>query len=113
MREIHNLSVIDTANGLEVALHLKLPGDTALGAAHDAAEHVERAIAAAVPEVAAVQTHIEPLREESAGEVVEHDSADVERIVVEATGERAAVGSVPAHRRRSRRLSHARRRRRA
>ena len=87
VREIHNLSVIDTANGLEVALHLKLPGETALGAAHDAAEHVERAIADAVPEVAAVQTHIEPLAEESAGEVVEHDSADVERIVVEATGE--------------------------
>jgi divalent metal cation (Fe/Co/Zn/Cd) transporter len=87
VREIHNLSVIETANGLEVSLHLKLPGETALGAAHEMAEHVESAIAAAVPEVVAVQTHIEPLAEESAGEVVEHDSADVERIVVDATGE--------------------------
>jgi cation diffusion facilitator family transporter len=87
VREIHNLSVIDTANGLEVSLHLKLPGETALGAAHDAAEHVERAIAAAVPEVSAVQTHIEPLADQSAGEVIEHEAADLERIVIEATGE--------------------------
>ena len=87
VREIHNLSVIETADGFEVSLHLKLPGETALGAAHDMADDVERAIAAAVPEVVAVRTHIEPLAEESAGEVVEHDSADVERIVVEATGE--------------------------
>ena len=34
-----------------------------------------------------MQTHIEPLAEESAGEVVDHDTADVERIVAEATGE--------------------------
>jgi cation diffusion facilitator family transporter len=88
VREIHNLSVIDTAKGLEVALHLKLPGGTSLGAAHEIAEHVEQAISAAVPEVVAVQTHIEPLAEESVGEVVEHDPAEVEEIVVEATGQR-------------------------
>ena len=88
VREIHNLSVIETAAGLEVSLHLKLPGGTALGAAHDVAENVERAIGAAVPDVVAVQTHIEPLAEESVGEVVEHDTAEVERIVFETTGER-------------------------
>jgi cation diffusion facilitator family transporter len=88
VREIHNLSVIDTADGLEVSLHLKLPGETRLGAAHDVAEQVERAIDAAVPAVVAVQTHIEPLTAESAGRVVERDPAEVERIVVEATGER-------------------------
>jgi divalent metal cation (Fe/Co/Zn/Cd) transporter len=87
VREIHNLSVIDTAGGLEVSLHLKLPGDTTLGAAHEVAENVERAIASAVPDVAAVQTHIEPLAQESAGAVIEHDPADVERIVADATGE--------------------------
>jgi cation diffusion facilitator family transporter len=88
VREIHNLSVIDTARGLEVSLHLKLPGDTRLGAAHDVAEQVEHAIGAAVPEVVAVQTHIEPLAEESAGRIVERDPAEVESIVAEATGER-------------------------
>jgi cation diffusion facilitator family transporter len=87
VREIHNLAVIDTAAGLEVSLHLKLPGETALGAAHDVAENVERAIADAVPGVVAVQTHIEPLAEESAGEVVQHDAAAVEQIVVDVTGE--------------------------
>jgi cation diffusion facilitator family transporter len=87
VREIHNLAVIDTTRGLEVSLHLKLPGDMPLDAAHEAAEHVEQAIAAAVPEVAAVQTHLEPLAEESSGHLVQGDPREVERIVVEATGE--------------------------
>ena len=87
VREIHNLSVIDTADGLQVSLHLKLPGETALVAAHDVAEQVERAIDAAVPEVVAVQTHIEPLAAGSAGQVVERDPGEVQRIVAEATGE--------------------------
>jgi len=86
VREIHNLSVIDTADGREVSLHLKLPGETSLGAAHELAEEVERAIEDAVPEVVAVQTHIEPLAAASAGSVVHRDTAEVERIVVEATG---------------------------
>jgi cation diffusion facilitator family transporter len=86
IREIHNLSVIDTADGSEVSLHLKLPGETSLGAAHELAEQVERAIEEAVPEVVAVQTHIEPLAAASAGSVVHRDTAEVERIVVEATG---------------------------
>jgi cation diffusion facilitator family transporter len=86
VREIHNLTVIDTRDGLEVSLHLKLPGRTRLGAAHDLAESVERSIVDAVPEVVAVQTHLEPLAEESAGSVVEHDPGVVERIVREATG---------------------------
>jgi len=88
VREIHNLSVIDTADGREVSLHLKLPGETRLVAAHDVAEQVERAIEAAVPEVVTVQTHIEPLAAESAGSVVERDTDEVERIVVDATGAR-------------------------
>src|SRR5262245_31158096 len=86
VREIHNLTVIDTADGREVSLHLKLPGDTSLVSAHEVAEQVERAIETAVPEVVAVQTHIEPLAAESSGTVVERDTAEVERIVVEATG---------------------------
>ena len=86
VREIHNLSVIDTVDGLEVSLHLKLPGETALDAAHEVAERVERAIGAAVPEVVAVQTHIEPLAGESVGSVVQRDTVEVERIVAETSG---------------------------
>ena len=85
-REIHNLSAIETARGLEVSLHLKLPGELSLDAAHDVAEEVERAIVTAVPEVAAVQTHLEPLALEASGREVEEDPAEVERIVAEVTG---------------------------
>ena len=88
VREIHNLIAIETARGLEVSLHLKLPGELSLDDAHDVAEEVERAIATSVPEVAAVQTHLEPLAVESSGREVEQDPAEVERIVVEVTGGR-------------------------
>jgi cation diffusion facilitator family transporter len=87
VREIHNLVAIDTARGLEVSLHLKLPGELSLDAAHDVAEEVERAIFAGVPEVAAVQTHLEPLASEASGREVEEDPAEVERIVRELTGD--------------------------
>jgi cation diffusion facilitator family transporter len=88
VREIHNLIAIETARGLEVSLHLKLPGELSLDDAHDVAEEVERAIAISVPEVAAVQTHLEPLSVESSGREVEEDPAEVERIVVDVTGGR-------------------------
>ena len=88
VREIHNLIAIETARGLEVSLHLKLPGELSLDDAHDVAEEVERAVAAAVPEVSAVQTHLEPLAVEAAGLEVDEDPAEVERIVVAATGDR-------------------------
>ena len=50
-----------------VSLHLKLPGELTLEDAHEVASEVERAIRAAVPEVDAVQTHLEPLAEDGAG----------------------------------------------
>jgi cation diffusion facilitator family transporter len=86
VREIHNLNAIETARGLEVSLHLKLPGELSLDAAHDVAEEVEHTIVTAVPEVAAVQTHLEPLAPEAFGREVEEDPAEVERIVTEVTG---------------------------
>ena len=87
VREIHNLSLV-THDGLtELSLHLKLPGELPLEDAHELAEEVERAICAAVPEIASVQTHLEPLAE--ASRAVELDHREVERIV------RAAVGGAP------------------
>ena len=88
VHEIHNLAVIATARGPEVSLHLKLPGDLSLDDAHEVAEDVERSIATAVPGVASVQTHLEPLAGEASGGEVAEDPVQVERIVVEATGER-------------------------
>src|SRR6185437_6417363 len=67
VREVHNVSVLSVGAGTELSLHLKLPGDLSLEEAHEIAEEVERAIKAAVPAVDAVQTHLEPLAEESAG----------------------------------------------
>jgi cation diffusion facilitator family transporter len=91
VREVHNVSVLSVDSGTELSLHLKLPGDLTLEEAHTIAEDVERAIVDAVPEVASVQTHLEPLAEESAGtrlaaSDVAADELAVARIVRDATG---------------------------
>ncbi len=88
VREIHNLLVIDVgATGVEISLHLKLPGDLALEDAHSVAEQVERAILRSVPEVVTVQTHLEPLRELAEARDVTLDASGVSRLVREAAGE--------------------------
>jgi cation diffusion facilitator family transporter len=81
VREVHNVSVVSVDSGTELSLHLKLPGDLSLEKAHAIAEQVERAIEQAVPEVASVRTHLEPLGEEAAGHEVAGDAATVRRIV--------------------------------
>ena len=91
VREIHNVAVRRIGDRNEVSLHLKLPGDLSLEEAHGIASRVERAIAEAVPEVGAVQTHLEPLAEPAEGTapapgVFEHEAALVRRIVRELTG---------------------------
>lgn len=89
VREIHNLSMLRVGRATEVSLHLKLPGDLPLEEAHAVATEVERAIVESVPEVDAVQTHLEPLTEAEVGRSADDVGADrllVERIVREATG---------------------------
>ena len=89
VREVHNVSVLLVGRRVEVSLHLKLPGDLTLEEAHEVATEVEQAIAAAVPEVDSVQTHLEPLAEAGEGRRVDDDSAERElvlRIVREITG---------------------------
>ena len=91
VREVHNVSAVAVATGTELSLHLKLPGDLSLDEAHGIAEQVERSIRDEVPEVVSVQTHLEPLAEESEGTTLEsQDVADehalVLRIVREETG---------------------------
>jgi cation diffusion facilitator family transporter len=90
VREIHNLTVLRVNGSTEVSLHLKLPGDLPLEEAHEVANEVERAIRESVPEVDAVQTHLEPLAEAGEGRSVDDAAAGrelVERIVREETGE--------------------------
>jgi cation diffusion facilitator family transporter len=86
VREIHNLSIVRLDGASELSLHLKLPGDLPLDEAHELAEQVERAICRAVPEIASVQTHLEPLAEAGSGEVVE--AAEIEEAVERAAGGR-------------------------
>jgi cation diffusion facilitator family transporter len=86
VRELHDLALIDTGDGLEASLHLKLPGDLDLAAAHALAEEVEQAIERDVPEVRAVQTHLEPLAERAPGRVRTQDVAAIEREIVALTG---------------------------
>ncbi|HET9508686.1 MAG TPA: cation-efflux pump [Gaiellaceae bacterium] len=84
VREIHNLSLMEVAGTTELSLHLKLPGELSLEEAHEVAERVELTIMEAVPEIGAVQTHIEPLAEASAA--VELAPGEVERIAREVAG---------------------------
>jgi cation diffusion facilitator family transporter len=87
IREVHNLALVDVGGHKELSLHVKLPGDLSLEEAHAIAEQLEAAICAAVPEIAGVQTHLEPLAEtQEAREEKAADEAVVRRIVREATG---------------------------
>jgi cation diffusion facilitator family transporter len=90
VREVHNVGVLNVGGRTEVSLHLKLPGELSLEQAHEVANEVENAIRAAVPEVDAVQTHIEPLAEAGEGRRVTDDSAErdvVLRVVRDLTGQ--------------------------
>ena len=86
VREIHNLALVHLDDRRELSLHLKLPGDVTLDEAHEVAERLERAILDAVPELDAVQTHLEPLTEPSEASEESVDTGAVERIVRDATG---------------------------
>jgi cation diffusion facilitator family transporter len=86
VRELHNITLISTAGGIEVSLHLKLPGDLDLAAAHALAEEVEQQIRRAAPEVRDVQTHLEPLAEPTPGRVVGHERSEIARVCAAVTG---------------------------
>jgi cation diffusion facilitator family transporter len=91
VREIHNVAVLRLRDRTEVSLHVKLPGSLPLAEAHAIASEVEAAIGAELPQVDAVQTHLEPLEEETAGRALSVDSSGEEReavgrVVSEVTG---------------------------
>jgi divalent metal cation (Fe/Co/Zn/Cd) transporter len=88
VREVHNVRVVTVDGGIEVGLHLKLPGELSLEDAHAVASEVEEAISKAVSGVVAVQTHLEPLRETEAGErTAPPDEEAILAIVRDLTGE--------------------------
>jgi cation diffusion facilitator family transporter len=88
VREVHNVRVVTVDGGIEVGLHLKLPGELSLESAHAVASQVEDAISEELPEVVAVQTHLEPLRETATGRrTAPPDEQKILSIVRELTGE--------------------------
>jgi divalent metal cation (Fe/Co/Zn/Cd) transporter len=89
VREVHNVSAVDTEDGTAVSLHLKLPGSLPLEEAHAVASEVERAIAEAVPGIASVQTHLEPLAEQMGGGAPsEADASRIEEAITDIVRER-------------------------
>ena len=87
VREVHNVRVVTVDGGVEVGLHIKLPGDLSLEEAHEVGSDVEKAISA-LPEVVAVQTHLEPLREAAPGKrSAPPDEEALLAVVRDATGE--------------------------
>ena len=58
--EAHDITIFDHGDQHSVSLHLKLPADSFLAAAHEVAERVENAIGE-LPHVSDVRTHLEPL----------------------------------------------------
>jgi cation diffusion facilitator family transporter len=88
VREIHNVVVLAVGDRTEVSLHLKLPGSLSLAEAHEVANEVEAEILSAVPEVDAVQTHLEPLEEAAIGRPLRAEIAEdgMRQIIREVTG---------------------------
>jgi divalent metal cation (Fe/Co/Zn/Cd) transporter len=86
VQELHNIALVNVDDRLELSLHLKLPGHLTLEEAHEVAEELETVVRAAVPEVDAVRTHLEPLTEPSIAREEHVDAATIDRIVREATG---------------------------
>lgn len=86
VREIHNVRILRLDSGTEASLHLKLPADTALGAADDVAGEVQRAVCLAVPAITRVHCHVEPLQA----------AADVREVADDATTTRAVSDLIAA-----------------
>ncbi|MCW2959858.1 MAG: cation-efflux pump [Thermoleophilia bacterium] len=87
--EVHNVRVLVLDGIPEVSLHLKVRGDMRLDAAHDLAERVEHAVQLAVPELAHVDVHIEPVDAEPAEAGAVTDAtiiAATRAAVIEVTG---------------------------
>ncbi len=60
--EAHDITIFEHDDCVSVSLHVKLPANSSLQAAHDVAEHVEQAICA-LPGVSDALTHLEPLEQ--------------------------------------------------
>ncbi len=88
--EAHDITIFEQGGGVNVSLHLKFPAELELQEAAQIADRVEQAICER-PEVAAVQTHLEPLERTLAERPADrsadlHATREIERLVRERTG---------------------------
>lgn len=95
VREVHNVRVMSIDGRHELSLHVKLPRNLSLSAAHDAVEQLEEAIRRAVPAIGTVHTHIEPLARTDwasrpANDEVATDAQAIGEVVRRYTGRDAA-----------------------
>jgi divalent metal cation (Fe/Co/Zn/Cd) transporter len=81
VHEAHDITIFEHGDQVSVSLHLKLPADSQLQDAHGVAERVEAAIRA-LPRVADVRTHLEPLEQPVAADPTagRDDPATIETI---------------------------------
>lgn len=92
VREVHNVRVIEVDGRPELSLHLKLPAGIDLKQAHSVACAVEDAIGQAVPELADIHIHLEPLivlpraAENPSGAEADLVATEIDRLVREQTG---------------------------
>jgi cation diffusion facilitator family transporter len=90
VKEAHDITIFEQRGSSSVSLHLKFPDELDLGTAHEVAQRVEQAICAR-PEVADVQTHLEPLERPLAAHAPDAPADEqmaraVEQVVRERTG---------------------------
>ncbi len=92
VREVHNVrSVVVDDGRTELSLHVKLPAGETLTDAHRISDEVERAIRDAVPDLAGIHVHLEPLADALIATVPPPDEvadlhAGLERIALDVTG---------------------------
>jgi len=91
--EAHDITIFERGDRVSVSLHLKLPADSSMNAAHEVAERVEKRISA-LPNVSDVRTHLEPLeRPVAANPTTTRDDREtvetIEAIVSAKTGKNA------------------------
>jgi cation diffusion facilitator family transporter len=90
VREAHDIVLYQHNGEVSISLHLKLPADTSLDAAHEVAERVEATLRAE-PTVRSVQTHLEPLEQPLAtATATSADTGDetvIRRLVSQRTGQ--------------------------
>ena len=91
---VHNVSILNVEGAIEISLHIRLPGDMALEAAHRTASTVEAEVRQRVPHASHVRTHLEPQQPLAAGQRATVEARDREREAVEAAVIRV-VGTAP------------------